>query len=69
MGEFFDDSVYCCSRSYSAWEVGTMGLDDFDLASQDDEFLSSVVDIVIAALSGVPYKEAVWGKPSEAVPQ
>lgn len=48
--EFFGEEIYACSRVYSAWSYGTMGLDDFSLASEDEDIVESVVDIVLEEL-------------------
>jgi len=34
--------LYYCSRTWEAWEVGTMGKDDFCLASEDDELFDEI---------------------------
>lgn len=48
--EYFGTEVYWCSRVYEAWGYGTMGLEDFSLASEDDEIVGSTVDIVLEKL-------------------
>jgi len=36
--------VYCCTRVWSAWQVGTMDQDDFIPAAECEEVLDSLVD-------------------------
>lgn len=45
---YLGDEIYVCSRDHSAWPHGTMGLDDFSLAAQDDEIIESLVGIALA---------------------
>lgn len=44
VNEYLGDTIYACSRDYSAWGHGTMGLDDFTLASDDLDIAESLVD-------------------------
>lgn len=53
MIEYLGDSIYWCSRDHSAWPYGTMDLDDFTLASQEDDIVDSFVDIALEALGFV----------------
>lgn len=49
LSEYFKDSVYWCERVPEAWSYGTMSLEDFIPAWDDDDILESVLD-----LCGVP---------------
>lgn len=52
--EYLGDSVYVCSRDASAWQYGTMALEDFEvLASEDENTIDSLVDIALSR-AGVP---------------
>ncbi len=42
----FLDGLYVCTRAHSAWSVGTMGLDDFHRADQDDEVVNDLVEMI-----------------------
>lgn len=44
LGEAMD-----CTRVWSAWGVGTMSQDDFQLVAEDDERLDEIVDAAIEA--------------------
>lgn len=46
---YLGDEIYVCSRDHSAWSHGTMGLDDFSLAAEDDEIVESLVQIASRA--------------------
>ena len=46
---YLGDEIYVCSRDHSAWPHGTMGLDDFSLAAEDDEIVESLVQIASRA--------------------
>lgn len=39
-----------CTRSWSAWGVGTMGPDDFELVREDGERVAEIADAAIAAM-------------------
>lgn len=58
---YLGDEVYVCSRDHSAWSHGTMGLDDFSLAAEDDGITESLVQIA-KSRAAVPdaATEAVW---------
>lgn len=45
---YLGDEIYVSSRDYSAWAHGTMGLDDFSLAADDDEIIESLVSIALS---------------------
>ena len=44
--------TYTCSRVWEAWQYGTMGPDDFNPVTDDDNLLSEIADAVIAAMQG-----------------
>lgn len=44
--EYLGTEVYICDRDASAWGHGTMSLDDFRLARDDDEFMASMVGLL-----------------------
>lgn len=46
------DEIYYCTRHSSAWGVGTMSLDDFTLAGEDEDILNNFVDAVESFLEG-----------------
>ena len=46
--------IYCCTRSWEAWNVGTMRRDDFILASEDDCILDELTAAVISAIEAKP---------------
>jgi len=55
--EFYDylgQEIYSCGRVYEAWGVGTMGLDDFSLAREDQDVLDSLVEIALKSLGFDP---------------
>lgn len=39
-----------CTRSWSAWSLGTMSEEDFSLACEDDDLVNSIVETVIQSL-------------------
>lgn len=39
-----------CTRVWSAWDVGTMSQDDFQMVAEDDERLEEIVDAIINAM-------------------
>lgn len=45
LGEYFQDSVYWCERVPEAWSYGTMSLEDFVPAWEDDDILDSILEI------------------------
>lgn len=49
--EYLGDTIYSCSRAHEAWAHGTMGLDDFSLASEDEDIIESLVKIAAAAFA------------------
>lgn len=47
-------TIYCCTRVWSAWGVGTMSQDDFVLASEDDGILDELTAAAISAIEAKP---------------
>jgi len=43
VNEEMGDTIYSCSRDWTAWSYGTMGLDDFSLAAEDPDIAESLV--------------------------
>jgi len=52
--EYLGDEIYACGRVHEAWAVGTMGLDDFSLAREDQDILDSLVEIALKSLGFDP---------------
>lgn len=50
--EYLGTETYLCDRDASAWGYGTMSLDDFRLAREDDEFMDSVLDLLDSPMKG-----------------
>ena len=46
--------IYCCTRQWSAWGVGTMSQNDFVLASEDDGILDELTAAAISAIEAKP---------------
>jgi hypothetical protein len=42
--------AYDCTRVWEAWQVGTMGPDDFMLVAEDDDRVAEIADAAIEAL-------------------
>jgi hypothetical protein len=42
--------AYDCTRVWEAWQVGTMGPDDFELVAEDEERVAAIADAAIEAL-------------------
>ena len=55
--EYLGQEMYWCSRDHTAWAHGTMSLDDFTLAAEDDDIVDSLVDI--AQSVPVPIEQAL----------
>lgn len=45
--------VYCCTRVWEAWSVGTMSQSDFHLAAEDDDVPLDMADAILAALPAI----------------
>lgn len=52
LAEALGDSTYCCTRVWNAWNVGTMGPDDFVLAAEDDEVLDGLTAAALLVVAG-----------------
>jgi len=50
LAEGLSEVAYLCGRVWEAWDYGTMGEDDFAPASEDEEFLDSLVVAVREAV-------------------
>jgi len=46
--------IYCCTRAWEAWSVGTMRREDFILASEDDGILDELTAAAISAIEAKP---------------
>ena len=46
-------NAYDCQRVWSAWNVGTMGQDDFTLTAEDDDRVAEIADAAIEAFRTV----------------
>jgi hypothetical protein len=42
--------TYDCTRVWEAWQVGTMGPDDFSLVAEDDDRVAEIADAAIEAM-------------------
>lgn len=63
LGEAMD-----CTRVWEAWGVGTMGPNDFQIITEDDERLEEIVDAALSALSTAPHMDK-WIKCSNRLPE
>jgi len=52
--DYLGEEIYTCGRVHEAWSFGTMGLDDFSLAREDDDVLDSLVEVALEALGFDP---------------
>jgi hypothetical protein len=52
--------AYDCTRVWEAWQVGTMGSDDFVLVAEDDDRVAEIADAAIEAMrpTALPVPEA-----------
>lgn len=50
IAESLGGSIYCCTRQWGAWGVGTMSQNDFVLASEDDGILDELTDAAVSAV-------------------
>lgn len=48
--------AYDCTRVWSAWSIGTMTQDDFQLVTDDEERLEEIVDAALSVLAPVHHK-------------
>ena len=48
------DMIYCCTRVWEAWNVGTMSQGDFVLASEDDGILDELTAAAVSAIEAKP---------------
>ena len=47
---YLGEEIYSCDRVYEGWSVGTMSLEDFSLAREDDDIIESLVEIALGKL-------------------
>jgi len=52
--DYLGHEVYNCYRSEEAWAYGTMSLEDFSLAREDQETMDSLVEIALETLGFDP---------------
>ncbi len=52
LAEALGDSTYCCTRVWNAWNVGTMGPDDFIPAADVDDVLDGLTAAVLQVVAG-----------------
>jgi len=48
--DYLGQEIYSCGRVYEGWSHGTMSLEDFSLAREDDDILDSLVEIALEKL-------------------
>lgn len=48
--DYLGQEIYSCGRVHEAWSYGTMGLDDFSLAREDEDILDSLMEIALEKL-------------------
>lgn len=48
------NTLYACSRVWSAWSYGTMSQEDFRPAGEDDDVIQSITGAVMLALASAP---------------
>lgn len=60
--------TYHCSRTWEAWQYGTMTEEDFSPASEDDDFLMGAADRIINTINPQLFtKEEIHDLPVESV--
>jgi len=47
---YLGQEIYSCDRVYEGWSEGTMSLEDFSLAREDDDIIESLVEIALGKL-------------------
>jgi len=47
---YLGEEIYVSSRAHEAWSHGTMSLEDFSLAREDDDIIESLVEIALGKL-------------------
>jgi hypothetical protein len=47
--QYLDDALHC-TRTWDAWEVGTMKEDDFEAIAYNDEFIDELANAVLLTL-------------------
>lgn len=51
LAAYFEDSVYWCGRVPEAWSYGTMTIEDFSPAWDDEDILESILEICEGTLA------------------
>lgn len=47
--EFITPDMFFCTRTWEAWEVGTMTKDDFAPMEEDDDFIHDLAELLFNA--------------------
>ena len=58
VAEALGSGAYDCTRVWSAWQVGTMGEDDFVLVAEDPDRVAEIADAAIEAIRAIPAPQA-----------
>jgi hypothetical protein len=53
VAEALGSGAYDCTRVWGAWQVGTMGEDDFVLVAEDDDRVAEIADAAIEAIRAI----------------
>jgi hypothetical protein len=67
VAEALGSGAYACTRVWGAWQVGTMGPDDFVLVAEDSDRVAEIADAAIEAILANPAPQA--GDPSTIATQ
>lgn len=51
--------IYFCTRVWEAWQVGTMGEEDFTPVNEDDDFIEELATALIAPLPSPPNESMI----------
>jgi hypothetical protein len=54
VAEALGSGAYDCTRVWGAWQVGTMGEDDFVLVAEDSDRVAEIADAAIEAIRAIP---------------
>jgi hypothetical protein len=58
VAEALGSGAYDCTRVWSAWQVGTMGEDDFCLLAENPDRVAEIADAAIEAIRAIPAPQA-----------
>ncbi len=58
VAEALGSGAYDCTRVWSAWQVGTMGKDDFCLLAENPDRVAEIADAAIEAIRAIPAPQA-----------